>query len=121
MPKEEYVQFLNDIIEQTKTEFKNYPLDEQTSKNKQDLVNSKTSFLEELENLGGDNSLILDIKSEYRKAKAILKAKYLDWRFFESVALIVLTPLFIIVMIAICLESKGHSIYNQIRIGKGDR
>ncbi|MFI3227125.1 MAG: hypothetical protein R3Y09_06885 [Clostridia bacterium] len=95
--QETYVQSLNEIIEQTKTEFKNYPLDEQTSKNKQDLVSSKTSLLEELEDrcdenfneiialieieleiLGEDNSLILDAKSEYRKAKATLKAKYLD-------------------------------------------
>lgn len=51
----------------------------------------------------------------YTKVKRILD-------FFVSlVAIIVLSPVFIIIIIAVCLESKGSAIFKQKRIGRYDK
>lgn len=40
---------------------------------------------------------------------------------FSFIGIALLSPLFVVLYIAICLESKGGGIYSQTRVGKGGR
>lgn len=92
-----YVASIESVVAQTIADFKSFPIDEQTDKNKQELVYSKVELLTELEGqcdenmnqildsirielekLGEDDSLIYEIKSEYNEQKATWKAQALS-------------------------------------------
>ena len=55
------------------------------------------------------------------KSKAYLIAKRITDVLFSGIGLIILSPVFVIVAIAIKLDSKGPIIFKQIRIGKDSK
>ncbi|MFI3227129.1 MAG: sugar transferase [Clostridia bacterium] len=79
----------------------------------------KTTTTHEVQRQGGFFHNVAGTKT-HKKSKYLKIKRGVDV-FCATVALVMLTPLFIIVMLAICLESKGHPIYNQVRVGKDGR
>ena len=54
------------------------------------------------------------------KSKAYLIAKRITDVLFSGIGLIILSPVFVIVAIAIKLDSKGHIFFKQDRVGKDE-
>jgi len=83
---------------------------------KQSRVEKRVNFL--IDNWG---QLKNNIKSEIPPIKSIPFGKRVFDIFFAGIALLMLSPLFLIVYILIKLESKGPAFYYSLRVGTGYR